>query len=273
MSSDDIAKAAEAATRQLQQKQADDAARQAQEQKYNQLKEQQDIDKRKYEQRLRDEKQTKAEQEKEDARKRQAAVDKQRRHEQFEADRVNSKIEREKATQKAADAKEAENQGQLKPFNDILKSNKSTLNQRLEARRNLESKQKELGITQQRQKITPATIKASIQKSVSKAPATVDKTVTGIFGNAINSVSKPAAQYNPAWYRKETQQMSRVVKLHAQKPVTGGKVMAVPQMQRETVSVNQNYMDMLMGTQPVLKGKKQQPASMFDGLNNFMKRI
>jgi hypothetical protein len=274
VSSEDIARIADAAARQLQQKQADDAARQAQEQKYNELKAQQDLDKRRYEQKLRDEKQTKAEQEKEDARKLQATVDKQRRHEQFEADRVNAKIEREKASQKAAQVKEAENQAQLAPYQDILKSKKSTLNQRLEARRNLEATQKKLGVVQQRQKITPATIKESIQKSVSKAPATIDRTFTGIFGNAINVTTRPTPQYNPKWYRKETQQMSSAVKLHAKMPVTGGKVTAAPQMQREAISVNQNYMDMLVGTQPVQKGKKQQSGGgIFGNLNNFIKRI
>jgi len=202
------------------------------------------------------------------------------------------KMSEEKRVKEFKQAELTKKQAELETYKEQLRDTKHTGNQRAQIRRDLRVKEKEFGIHQPsiserlgslKKNITPSTIKESIKTSVGKAPARIDSTVTGVFGKVIDTASRvpEKSNYNPKWFKQEQLQMGRAVKLHARQPVTGGKVAQGPIYvtptvhDRTAISVNPSYMDLLMGgQQPMQKGKKKlQPAGIFSGLDNFVKRI
>lgn len=287
---------AERVKEQIISKQQEDAEKSAQEQRYAELKDQQIRDQKAYEQRLRDAEKSKAEQEKEDrerARKLKETEDeiKAQRHRQEEAEKT-AQFKAMAAKNEARKAKDAEDEA-------ILRDRKHTANERIEARRRMEQRQKEELAAREPAKppkeytikgfggkehkirmetkggITPETIKASIKKTVSKAPAKIEAVTTGVFGGILDASYKPKPQYNAKWLKQEQGQLSKAVKMHEPKPTTGGKVRSVlktPVVRGSTaVFVKPGYVESLLGSNKPI-GKKQKSGAL-SGLDDFVRRL
>lgn len=131
--------------------------------------------------------------------------------------------------------------------------------------------------------ITPDTIKESIRSVVNNVPSKLSSTTTNRFGGVAESmIRQPAEKSLHKYYKEETAQLSKAIKPHAKKPITGGKV--TPLLKRTQVTVAPNYIDNLLGrgmggimgsisVQSTQQKKRKGGGGMFGGLDDFVRRI
>lgn len=125
--------------------------------------------------------------------------------------------------------------------------------------------------------ITPGTvaeaIKGSVKKAVRKAPAAADRVVTGTSERFMNVVTAPT-RASPKTYARETKQLSRAVKGHAQYPVSGGR-MSVPIVKSNAIFPNPDFTDAILGRTPLKSqtSKTKKAQSGLDRLNQFARGL
>ena len=171
---------------------------------------------------------------------------------------------------------------------EILRSTKTTSAQRIAARNRIdamtraENKRIEdanARITQPNKfrapdmkKITPGTIRASISSAAGRAPAKISNITTGMFGGIADTmIQQPSNKGFTKFYKQESQAMSKAVKGHAKMPVTGGKV--TPVLKGTQVAVAPGYIDALLGRGGAVRTHTKKSGGVFSGLDNFVRRI
>jgi len=235
---DDMAKTIEAAQKQLEKKLEDDREREAKEKRYQEL--------------VAENKREEAERREKERREREKDKEFQRQEKEAEARRKKAERADEALRRRVEQDEERE---KAKEFREMAKRN---------AARKPEP---------ERRQITPETIKASIKKAasktVAKAPAVIDRGITGAFGGIATGLMTPMAPGTArSMYRGETKELSRAVR-PTKKPITGGKVKPVPIVHsRNAIVVNPNYIDSLIGNAPTKKTKGTK-----DPMGNFLKRL
>lgn len=132
-------------------------------------------------------------------------------------------------------------------------SERIRLRQQIEEKRRVESQQKEAENARRQypsgmRPITPGTIKDSIKKAVSKAPALADRVITRGGETIIGALGTNQVRNPNKIYKEETRLLSKALKPHAKKPITGGPV---PYVQSGGIAINPNFMDALVGRAPL----------------------
>jgi membrane protein involved in colicin uptake len=272
----DIAKAAEAVKQQMDNQRIQDAEFRENEQRVSAIRAQNAADQR----RIDEDNKRKRDADKALIAKEKADAAESARKAKAE-EKIRSAAESTKARQEAQDRATAERKeaAALKASADarakedaILRSRDSTSSQRIAARDRIDAMSRTPSPSGMK-KITPDTIRASIQSAASKTPAKLSSTTTNIFGSFSDSLIKPAT--GKSQYKQESRLLSRAITPHAKMPVTGGKV--TPILHGTQISVSPNYIDSLLGRGDERIRTHQKKGSNSGGLlgslDNFVKRI
>jgi hypothetical protein len=130
--------------------------------------------------------------------------------------------------------------------------------------------------TNKQKMITTENMKRGAQEIISKAPSYFDRAISGIFSPVVEtSTHKPKVSASKGIVQ-ESRQFNKAIASHAKKPVTGGKVQKG--MIDQPVSINQNFMDNILGGVPEATiGKKSTKPSVkrnsMSGLDDFVRRL
>lgn len=111
----------------------------------------------------------------------------------------------------------------------------------------------------ERRQITPATIKESVRKAVSKAPAAADRAITGTFGGMAQSFIAPQKTSFKKAYTSETKELSATAKqfVKSQQAPSKKKTYVTPKVRPGGLAINHAFVDNLIG---ISGPSKTQPA-------------
>jgi chromosome segregation ATPase len=137
----------------------------------------------------------------------------------------------------------------------------------------------EWAIEKNKQKmITAANMKRGAQEIISKAPSYFDRTITGIFSPVVETATHKPKVSASKGIVQESKQFGRATSGHAKKPITGGKVSPARNPVYQPVSINQNFMDNILGRniETVSGRKSEKPKgnrNSMSGLDDFVRRL
>lgn len=126
--------------------------------------------------------------------------------------------------------------------------------------------------------ITAANMKRGAQEIISKAPSYFDRAISGIFSPVVETATHKPKVSASKGIVQESKQFGRATSGHAKKPITGGKVSPAKNPVYQPVSINQNFMDSILGRniETVSGRKSEKPKgnrNSMGGFDDFVRRL
>jgi hypothetical protein len=126
--------------------------------------------------------------------------------------------------------------------------------------------------------ITAANMKRGAQEIISKAPSYFDRAISGIFSPVVETATHKPKVSASKGIVQESKQFNRAISSHAKKPITGGKVSPAKNPVYQPVSINQNFMDSILGRNiDTVSGRKSEKPkgnrNSMSGLDDFVRRL
>ena len=126
--------------------------------------------------------------------------------------------------------------------------------------------------------ITAANMKRGAQEIISKAPSYFDRAISGIFSPVVETATHKPKVSASKGIVQESKQFGRATSGHAKKPITGGKVSPAKNPVYQPVSINQNFMDNILGRNiETASGRKSEKPkgnrNSMSGLDDFVRRL
>ena len=126
--------------------------------------------------------------------------------------------------------------------------------------------------------ITAANMKRGAQEIISKAPSYFDRAISGIFSPVVETATHKPKVSASKGIVQGSKQFNRAISSHAKKPITGGKVSPAKNPVDQPVSINQNFMDNILGRNVETTGGRKSEKSKgnrnsMSGLDDFVRRL